>query len=158
MRRIPERRRYRVAKGKSMAFCALRSRWIAYATVAILMIGYATSSKSQTDQAKPRAKVVKLDAAGKDYLQVLAGPPETVTMQSGLVVLAPNQTVGRHSTKLHEEVLIVLEGEGEMIFADGSTLPVKANSALYCPPKTEHDVKNTGNIPLRYVYVVADAE
>lgn len=55
-----------------------------------------------------------------------------------------------------EELLIVLEGEGQMIFSDGSTLPVKSNTALYCPPRTEHDVKNTGTVPLRYIYVAAE--
>ncbi|MFZ3189703.1 MAG: hypothetical protein WA180_14660, partial [Candidatus Sulfotelmatobacter sp.] len=43
---------------------------------------------------KPRAKVIELDSHGKDYLPVLTGPPETVTMKSGLEVLAPNQSVG----------------------------------------------------------------
>jgi mannose-6-phosphate isomerase-like protein (cupin superfamily) len=106
---------------------------------------------------KPSPKVVKLDSGGKDYLQVLGGPPESVTMRSGLVVLAPNKSVGKHSTKQNEEVLVVLEGQGEMIFKDGSKLDVKANHALYCPPETEHDVRNTGNSILRYVYVVANA-
>jgi mannose-6-phosphate isomerase-like protein (cupin superfamily) len=102
--------------------------------------------------------VIQLDAAGKDYLPILTGPPQSVAMESGLVVLAPNQSVGKHSTKAHEELLIVLDGEGEMLFANGSKLPVKANSAVYCPPQTEHDVKNTGTTTLRYVYVVADAK
>jgi len=104
----------------------------------------------------PQARVIQLDAAGKDYLPILTGPPESVSMESGLVILAPNRTVGKHSTKEHEELLIVLEGEGQMIFSDGSTLPVKRNTALYCPPRTEHDVKNTGSVPLRYVYVAAE--
>ena len=104
----------------------------------------------------PRAKLIPLDAAGKDYLPILTGPPESVSMESGLVIVAPNRTVGKHSTNEHEELLIVLEGEGQMIFSDGSTLPVKRNTALYCPPRTEHDVKNTGSVPLRYVYVAAE--
>ncbi|MFZ0198995.1 MAG: cupin domain-containing protein [Candidatus Sulfotelmatobacter sp.] len=107
---------------------------------------------------KPRAKVIELDSHGKDYLPVLTGPPETVTMKSGLEVLAPNQSVGKHSTGQHEELLIVLEGRGEMSFKDGSKLEVKANHAIYCPPDTEHDVTNTGRSILRYVYVVASTE
>jgi len=43
-----------------------------------------------------------------------------------------------------------------MTFKDGSKLPVKANSALYCPPETEHNVTNSGTVRLRYVYVVAN--
>jgi len=74
------------------------------------------------------------------------------------VVLEPNHSVGKHSTEHHEEILIVLEGQGEMLFHDGSKLELKARTALYCPPQTEHDVRNTGNSTLRYVYVVANAE
>jgi mannose-6-phosphate isomerase-like protein (cupin superfamily) len=102
--------------------------------------------------------VVELDSAGKDFLSVLAGPPESVTMKSGLVVLAPNKSVGKHSTGQHEELLVVLEGQGEMSFKDGSKLEVKANHALYCPPQTEHNVTNTGRGMLRYVYVVASVK
>jgi len=58
----------------------------------------------------------------------------------------------------HEEELVILEGQGEMVFHDGSKLELKAPMALYCPPQTEHDVKNTGNSALRYVYIVANAE
>jgi hypothetical protein len=37
-------------------------------------------------------------------------------------------------------------------------VPIKGDTALYCPPDTEHDVRNTGAGILRYVYVVADAD
>jgi len=120
-----------------------------------VMVVAGTPCRAQSRQT-PHAKLIPLDAAGKDYLPILTGPPESVSMESGLVILGPNRTVGNHSTKEHEELLIVLEGEGEMIFSDGSTLPVRRDTALYCPPQTEHDVKNTGTVPLRYVYVVAD--
>ncbi len=68
-----------------------------------------------------------------------------------LVVLVPQKSVGRHSTGQNEEVLIVLEGHGEMLFGNGHTLPVEANHAVYYPPRTAHDVKNTGRGDLRYV-------
>ena len=103
----------------------------------------------------PTPKVIQLEASGKDYSPVLSGPPESVNMKSGLVMLPPGKSVGKHSTGQNEELLIVLEGQGEMTFKDGSKLPVKAQSALYCPPETEHSVTNTGTGTLRYVYVVA---
>ena len=68
----------------------------------------------------PAPKVVELDAHGHDYRPVLNGPPETAGMRSGLVVLAPQKSVGRHSTGQNEEVLIVLEGKGEMLFSGRS--------------------------------------
>jgi mannose-6-phosphate isomerase-like protein (cupin superfamily) len=126
------------------------------ALISIVGLSYASFS-AEPEKGKPRPKVVKLDSIGKDYLQVLSGPPESVTMRSGLVVLAPNKSVGKHSTQQNEELLVVLEGQGEMVFKDGSRLDVKANHALYCPPETEHDVRNTGTSVLRYVYVVARA-
>jgi mannose-6-phosphate isomerase-like protein (cupin superfamily) len=132
-------------------------RWVLYGTIAGLLSCsiFLVPAKSQD---RPRPKVVELDSRGKDYLQVLAGPPESVTMKSGLVVLAPNQSVGKHSTGQHEELLVVLEGLGEMSFKDGSKLEVKANHAIYCPPETEHNVTNTGGSVLRYVYVVASTK
>jgi mannose-6-phosphate isomerase-like protein (cupin superfamily) len=113
---------------------------------------------SAAAQQKPRSKVIELDAHGEDHLQLLAGPPESVTMKSGLVVLVPGASVGKHTTGQHEEMLVILEGQGKMDFRDGSSLDVKANHALYCPPQTEHNVTNTGHGVLRYVYVVASTK
>ncbi|HVN21219.1 MAG TPA: cupin domain-containing protein [Dongiaceae bacterium] len=103
-------------------------------------------------------KVVALEKSDNGIQPILNGPPETVSMKSGFVVLNAGHSVGKHSTEHHEEVLVVLEGSGEMLFRDGSKLDLKARTALYCPPETEHNVKNTGTTQLRYVYVVADAE
>lgn len=132
--------------------------WIFLAATAALLICSIASIAAEPPQEKPRPKVVELNSAGKDYLQVLGGPPESVTMKSGLVLLAPTKSVGKHSTGQHEELLIVLEGRGEMTFKDGSRLDVSANHALYCPPETEHNVTNTGTSVLRYVYVVASTK
>lgn len=109
-------------------------------------------------QSKLQAKTIALENHANGIQPLLTGPPETVTMKAGYVVLKAGRSVGKHSTEDHEEVLIVLEGSGEMLFSDGSSLPLKANSALYCPPHTEHDVKNTGATTLRYVYIVSKAQ
>jgi mannose-6-phosphate isomerase-like protein (cupin superfamily) len=45
-----------------------------------------------------------------------------------------------------------------MILSDGNKLEMKEGNLLYCPPYTEHDVKNTGSLPLQYIYVVARAK
>ena len=105
----------------------------------------------------PAPKLITLDAKGKDYLPILTGAPETVTMRSGLVILAPGKDVGKHSTKDNEELVIVLEGRGEMRITGGETIPVSAGQAVYCPPRREHDMVNTGTSVLRYIYVVAGA-
>lgn len=52
----------------------------------------------------------------------------------------------------------MLEGRGEMRFFNGHPpVPLGAGLAVYGPPNSEHDVINTGDTPLRYVYVVAKA-
>jgi len=102
------------------------------------------------------AKLIPLDSRG--FKEILPGPPASVRLQSGYVVLAPGESVGKHSTGHHEELLIVLQGDGVMTFEDGTSLPVKENSALYCPPQTGHNITNTGRDVLRYVYVVADTQ
>ena len=132
----------------------LRRAYSAFSLSALLLLVVTSFAQSPRSD-RPRPKVVVLDNAGKDYLLVLGGPPETVTMKSGLVVLAPGKSVGKHTTGEHEELLIILSGKGEMTFGDGSKLPVEATHALYCPPETEHNVTNTGTGELRYVYVVA---
>jgi len=105
--------------------------------------------------AEPAPKVVKLDTQGKGHLAILSGPPETATMRSGLVVLEPGKTVGKHSTGANEELLVVLEGTGEFRILDGETLPLVGGTALYCPTNRTHDVFNTGKTTLRYVYITA---
>jgi quercetin dioxygenase-like cupin family protein len=106
---------------------------------------------------RPKPKLVTLDLTATEYLSVLGGPPESVTMRSGYVVLLPSNSVGKHNTDSYEEIVVVLDGEGEMRFGDGSVLSLKPHVVAYCPPKTEHDVRNSGDRPLRYLYIVAKA-
>jgi mannose-6-phosphate isomerase-like protein (cupin superfamily) len=107
---------------------------------------------------EPSPRVIHLDTAGTNYQPILNGPPESVNMRSGLVVLSPGGDVGVHSTKEYEELVIVLAGQGEMQITAGEPLAMEAGMAVYCPPETEHNVVNTGTVPLRYVYVVAKAK
>jgi mannose-6-phosphate isomerase-like protein (cupin superfamily) len=125
------------------------AQWAILGWIALSCVTPLCSFPAEQASGNPSAKVVELDTYGKDHLQLLGGPPESVTMQSGLVVLAPEQSVGKHSTHQHEELLVVLEGKGQMILKDKPSLPVEANHVVYCPPQTEHDVKNTGTSVLR---------
>jgi len=134
------------------------SRWsILFITLIMLLFTPIAPCAAEEEKGTLTAKVIPLQSSGKDVSPVLAGPPESVTMRSGLVVLAPGKSVGKHSTVRNEELLIVFEGQGEMSLESGARLPVKANTAVYCPPETKHNVTNTGTGLLRYVYVVAKA-
>lgn len=122
----------------------------------LLCIG-AAAIYARNEQSQQAPKVISIDVPGKDYLQLLGGPPETVTMRSGRVILAPGRSVGKHSTGDNEEVLVILEGQGEMRISGGGTLSLSHSVIAYCPPHKEHDVINTGTGLLRYVYIVAKA-
>lgn len=104
----------------------------------------------------PRARVLELRPGVGGRRTLLAGPPETAGMRSGVVVLGPGESVGRHSTGSREELIVILEGKGEVRLEGAGPLVVEAGMAAYLPPATAHDVVNRGEAPLRYVYVVAE--
>ena len=107
------------------------------------------------EESAPVPCVIQLTAGGDGRGVVLGGPPQTAGMRSGVVVLQLGASVGRHSTGAREEIIVVLEGRGEVRVADVPPLAVAAGMAAYVPPRRSHDVVNTGERPLRYVYVVA---
>jgi glyoxylate utilization-related uncharacterized protein len=92
----------------------------------------------------PQARLIPLDFTASGYQRILGGPPGNKTLRSGLVQLAPGEAVGDHSTGRKEELIIVLEGEGELKLNGTGSLPISRSSAAYCPPDTEHNVVNTG--------------
>lgn len=76
-------------------------------------------------------------------------------MESGAVSLAPRASVGAHDTEDYEEVLVPLEGHGEMRIDGQPPLALGPGVVAYTPPHTRHDVVNTGDVVFRYVYVAA---
>jgi quercetin dioxygenase-like cupin family protein len=108
--------------------------------------------------AAPAVKVVRLDPGGAAYFRLLGGPPETASMRAGLVTLAPGAAIGKHNTETNEEMLVPLEGEGELRVTGRPTIRIAPGLVTYAPAHTEHDVINTGSRPLRYIFIVAKAE
>jgi mannose-6-phosphate isomerase-like protein (cupin superfamily) len=91
-----------------------------------------------------------------EYHQIL-GDGNSVCMHSGRVVLLPGQDCGEHSTGDHEELIIILSGEGELEVEGSGKTPISAGLVAYNPPHTKHNVRNTGALPLTYIYVVTPA-
>jgi len=85
----------------------------------------------------------------------LLSPPESVGLCSGLVTLAPGVECGEHTTGAHEELIICLSGEGEIQAEGLGRARLAAGHMAYNPPDTRHNVRNTGAVALRYVFVVA---
>ncbi|MDD5011394.1 MAG: cupin domain-containing protein [Phycisphaerae bacterium] len=88
---------------------------------------------------------------------LLTGTPQTKGMRSGRVYLLPGADCGRHSTEANEEMLIFLSGQGRAIIGENETLDVGEGKITYIPPRTIHNIVNTSDEPLCYIYCVAPA-
>jgi len=89
-----------------------------------------------------------------EYQKLLDGPPQTRGMHSGRVYLDPGQSCGQHSTENNEEILIFLSGRGLLLIGESVSFCIGQGKISYIPPNTVHDVKNTGEEPLIYIYCV----
>jgi len=94
---------------------------------------------------------------GESYRQILEGLPQTFGMRSGRVELAQGEEIGEHSTKDHEETLVVLEGAGVAHVEGHEPMPIRGGQSVYIPPHSRHNVRNPDTPLLRYIYVVAPA-
>jgi mannose-6-phosphate isomerase-like protein (cupin superfamily) len=104
-------------------------------------------------------RVLVIDLNGKPENQkLLSGRPQTLGMRSGRVYLAPDEACGQHSTKDREEMLVFLAGRGQLFIGEQDELEVGQGKIAYIPPNTLHNVKNTGTVPLVYVYCVAPTQ
>jgi len=97
-------------------------------------------------------------ADGEGYRLLLEGSPRTAGIRCGRVVLKPGETAGEHTTGQHEEVLVILAGQGDLWFKDFPSLAAEEGYLLYVPPQVIHDVRNTGASELRYLYIVVPVE
>jgi mannose-6-phosphate isomerase-like protein (cupin superfamily) len=79
-------------------------------------------------------------------------------MRSGFVRLKPRGSVGWHTTGKNEEALVILRGSGEALIEGQPGRVFAAPMLVYIPPSTRHNVTNTGDGLLEYVYVVAPAK
>lgn len=96
---------------------------------------------------------------GRD-LQWLATSDTIGTEQLGVAIMTcPAHTTVRpcHGHGDVEEVLLVLEGEGEA-WVDGDTAPFKAGDAVLLPARSKHQVRNIGPGVLRTASIFAAAQ
>ncbi len=136
-----------------------RAQLAGLTVVLIALFGVpARPGEAAGERTGPRVKVVKLEPGDKSYLLLLHGPPETASMRSGLVTLAPGASIGKHNTEAFEEMLVPLEGEGELRITGQPAVRIEPGLITFAPAHTEHDVTNTGARPLRYIFIVARAE
>jgi len=89
------------------------------------------------------------------FLRLFGESSKPYGLACGLVTLKSKESVGLHNTKNKEEALVILQGQAQVSYGKHSRIRVKKNCFVYMPPKTDHDLKNTGKGILRYVYLTA---
>ncbi len=102
------------------------------------------------------AFVVELQSA-EGFQRLLDDKSQTCGMKAGRVYLNPGESCGQHSTKEREELLVFLSGSGQAVIEGSDAFDVGSGKVAYIPPQTFHNIKNTGDEPLIYVYCVAPA-
>ena len=103
-----------------------------------------------TDKLAP--KVVRLDFDEK-YTRLFSTKNNTaLSCRSGCVILREGESIGEHSTDSAEELLIILNGKGELFIEKSEKLNFEKNAAIYIPPNTIHDIKNVGRGILKYIF------
>jgi len=93
-----------------------------------------------------------------EYQNLLDGKPQTSGLRAGRVYLQPGETCGRHNTEQNEEILVFLSGQGLALIGKNSSCKVGKGKVSYIPPHTVHNIKNTGNELLVYIYCVAPVD
>ena len=71
--------------------------------------------------------------------------PVAPAKNMGLVLFyLPPHVINQPGSHETEETYVILEGKGEMIFANGRRQVVEKGAFIYLPPWTEHGIENTG--------------
>ncbi len=117
-----------------------------------------------TNQSDPVAFVVQPNAAESYWQPVPANGfvevhvsqhrHQTVTpFESGIQEVAPGSFVREHAHDPHEELILVIEGEG-VAEIDGEAHPMSPGTTLYLAPTHTHKFTNTGAGALRFFWVL----
>lgn len=106
------------------------------------------------DCPSPQPRLILLPIAGEQHVELL-GTLVSASLRSGYMELLPGESVGKHDSEENEELLIPLYGRGEFHSPGKDPLPIQSGCILYNPPHTLHEVINTGDEPLRYIYILS---
>jgi quercetin dioxygenase-like cupin family protein len=79
--------------------------------------------------------------------------PESSQLHLGYVVLESGRAIGEHSTEDGEELIVVVEGKGE-VTSEGYTQAIEAPCVVLVPAHTVHNVRNMSTALLKYVYAL----
>ena len=83
----------------------------------------------------------------------IINPPKSKVLKSGRVILLPGESVGKHTTKKREELIIVLNGIATIV-KNKERFHLKAGEINYIKENVPHNIINNSNQKLEYIYIV----
>ena len=98
--------------------------------------------------------IEKLTEENDDFRRVLYTGKE---MQLVLMALKPGEEIGSEVQPRRDQFFRVEAGRGEVVI-DGNTTPVRADMAIIVPAGARHNVRNTGEAPLKLYTLYAPPE
>lgn len=100
------------------------------------------------------ADIEKLTEDNTNYREVLYTGKN---LQLVLMSLEPGEEIGSEVHEGHDQFFRFETGQGEVII-DGTSHPVQADSAVIVPAGADHNVINTGIVPLRLYTIYGPPE
>lgn len=104
----------------------------------------------------PKIKPFSINLSSTKRFKRLVGDSHKPSgLSSGLMRLKPKESVGEHSTKDREEIIIILKGKARVRYGRRGSVILKENSFAYFPSRTRHNIENVGSSTLSYTYITA---
>ena len=98
--------------------------------------------------------IEKLTESNSDFRRVLYTGKQ---MQLVLMALKPGEEIGEEVHEDRDQFFRVEQGEGE-VSIDGKRTPVRSDMAIIVPAGASHNVRNTGQEPLKVYTLYAPPE
>jgi mannose-6-phosphate isomerase-like protein (cupin superfamily) len=118
--------------------------------------GFSQGNKLPCKSAVP--KIITFNPDSTSYQEIFDGEKDSVVFYSGVVTVLPNSSGHVHSTEIYEEMIVVLEGEGQVRVTKQNNLDIKFGTIAFIPPNTEHQVFNTGKKNFKYIYIATKSK
>jgi len=124
----------------------------------VLVQNQVYSQKKEVDKKSPHPRIVSFNPDSAAYQSLFDGEKDSVIFYSGVVTLLPNTTGEIHNTEIYEEMIIPLEGEGQLRLKDHEPLNLTFGKIAYVPAHTEHHTANTGTKNFKYIYIAVKSK
>ena len=103
-------------------------------------------------------KIITFNPNSTTYQEILDGEKDSTIFYSGVVTILPGDSGEVHSTEIYEEMIVILEGEGQLRITTQNNLDLKFGNIAFIPPNTEHHVFNTGTKNFKYIYIATKSK